>query len=132
MPSQNPTLVEFWEKLNPKQRRLIHDLLRCTSKYRYLSMGLLPFVPLKVIVNMLRREPLSPWTSYLLHDAIERPSWDSNHYSSKDSRYNKSCEVDKREYAEIIAILSPPKGMLSKMAEGLKAWKQQVKEETNA
>ena len=118
------TLLSFWEKLTPKQLRLIHDLIR-SGQWGIrpnINMGALPFVPVDEVIRLLRSEPYSPWTLHLYDkDRADDRNLFYDEERCKFLPHRKSYENDKRDYAEIIAILTT---QTPKLATLLQQWKE--------
>jgi len=125
------TLVKYWDKLNAKQRRLIWDMMRAyDTKHRGINMGLLPFIQVSSVVRVLRSNPFSAWTHHLFETeyADREDQW--RQATPANSRYKRSVDTDKLEYAEILSILTPPEpDWTSHMADQLEVWKRRFTEE---
>jgi hypothetical protein len=118
------TLLHYWDELSAEQRRLIHDVLRSNDHHRKgLPMGLLPFVPVHEIVNLLRACPMSPWSEALFQVDAEAHA---DRWAEMDlrysERYQKSRKVDAVIYGEILKIIT---NVPSKLATELVRWQAQ-------
>src|SRR5690349_13161483 len=125
------TLLHYWEELTEKQRRLIWDVLRSNSSKRYgMSMGLLPFIPVKEIKVLLLRQPESPWSQYLFSQIPPAEMWD-NINSQTLRRYHRSRQHDQNDYTDILKILMRTPQQKSQLAVFLELWKERNQHEQN-
>ena len=116
------TMVHYWDRLSPQELRLIHDLLRANVRERKnLPMGLLPFVPVQEVIDMLRSTPASPWTEHLISQYYGRDRTDYIFTKHKQEAYKKSYVHDKADYSRIINILTT---IPSKLAAQLERWQE--------
>ena len=116
-------LASYWEVLGPKHRRLIYDLLK--SDRPNLTMGTLPFVPVKEVIHLLKQAPMSPWTDALFTEEFEGARWYRYSQGNEYARYSKSKAWDKKIYAEIIDILTPQlPERPTQIAAQLEQWKE--------